>query len=83
MKKAQGLSLNVIIIAVLALVVLVVSIAIYYGVVKEGGEQTAGYLKCETSIGVKGECGTEECEETEIELPGRCGEGTRCCVRRG
>jgi len=45
MKKAQGLSLNVIIIAAIALIVLVVLVAIFTG---RMGDWTAGLKKIET-----------------------------------
>lgn len=80
MKKAQGLSLNVIIIAAIALIVLVVLVAIFTG---RMGDWTSGLRKVETRYcgdvpaGVQGSSmrGTPTssstgCADYEREIPG-------------
>ena len=69
MKKGQGLSLNVIIVAVLCLIVLVVLIFVFSGKMGEFGERTKG---CVAQGGVcksEGQCSgptfkTDDCTQT-------------------
>lgn len=74
--KAQGLSLNTIVIAALVLIVMVVVIAIFTGGV---GEIGGWFGEC-TSKGAK--CSLPDACESKggIEVPGRgCGENEICC----
>lgn len=80
MKKAQGLSLNVIIIAAIALIVLVVLVAIFTG---RMGEWTAGIKRAETrfcdevppgktGISMHGTptSSSAGCQDYEMQIPG-------------
>ena len=81
-KKAQGLSINVIIIVAIALIVLVVLIAIFTG--RLGGfvggiDRTT---TCDSSCSSIGKSGTSETTCTGTTLPGTysdVGEGKICC----
>ncbi len=95
MKKAQGLSLNVIIIAAIALIVLVVLVAIFTG---RMGEWTAGIKKAETkycgpvpdgkvgtSVGGTVKSSSEGCADYEIQVHGVFEDvpiARMCCVQR-
>ena len=76
MKKAQGISLNVIVIAAIALIVLVILSVIFIGRLGTFGKETAA---CENKGGtcVAGTaCGTGQ-----TKLPGsKCETGQVCCV---
>ena len=65
-KKAQGISLNVIIIAAIALLVLVILSVIFMGRMGIFGQETAGTRYCVDTLG--GTCG--EAEE-DINNPGK------------
>ena len=81
--KAQGLSLNTIIIAILVLLVLVVLVAIFIGAVGNTGEQIA---RCENGGGVCilktditdtdkskfGECGKNHFDQKRKVIKGKC-----------
>ena len=80
--KAQGLSLNTIIIAILVLLVLVVLVAIFIGAVGNTGEQIA---RCENGGGVCinkvantedggefGECGKNHFDQKRKKVKGKC-----------
>lgn len=70
-RKAEGLSLQTIIIAIISLVVLVVIILILTGKI---GRFTESVSRCE------GTC-EESCELNERIVPGTsCAEGSKCCV---
>jgi len=75
-KKAQGLPLNVIIIAILVLIVLVVIIAIFAGKIgifsREVAECKAKGGRCESK--------TTGCETNEVPVAGLCGEDEVCCI---
>ncbi len=84
-KKAQGISMNVIIIAAIALLVLVVLSIIFLG---RMGSWSQNVADCETKGGVCapqgtscGEAGTSV-EGYPVPYPGwKCGEGESCCVK--
>jgi len=75
-KKAQGLPLNVIIIAVIVLIVLAVIIAIFAGRIsifsKSVGDCEAKGGVCKNSV--------SECTEDQAPVSGLCGENKICCV---
>ncbi|MFH1063799.1 MAG: hypothetical protein V1729_01825 [Candidatus Woesearchaeota archaeon] len=79
-KKAQGMSMNVIIIAAIALLVLVILVVIFIG---RMNTTTQGIDKC------KGSCTDEmnDCKETYgtyyTEASGTCADGQHCCVGVG
>tara|TARA_Y100000310_G_C19957045_1_gene479523 strand:- start:142 stop:402 length:261 start_codon:yes stop_codon:yes gene_type:complete len=81
-KKAQGLSLNTIIIAAVALIVLVVLVMIFTG--RMGGFST-GVSRCENQGGRCLNAGTTptltggNCPADYREVPGVCSEG-KCCI---
>ncbi|MBI4738633.1 hypothetical protein HY772_03590 [Candidatus Woesearchaeota archaeon] len=88
-KKAQGMSLNVVIIAVIALIVLVVLAIIFAGKVKFFGGQTQSTAvqytgqKCQIP-GVNAECSSDEadCQKKGGSFDSRQFEdcaGTGCC----
>ncbi len=73
-KKAQGVSINVIIIAIIAMIVLVVVVAIF---LNQLGWFTTGISEC------KGTCKLAEdgCEAGEAKIPGtNCEEDEVCCL---
>ena len=80
-KKAQGLSLNTIIIAVLVLIVMVVLIVIFSGKIGEFGTGTkacpgecAGLIsECQNNIGYK----LESCEKESATTPICCPSGKK------
>ncbi len=81
-KKAQGMSMNVIIIAAIALLVLVILSVIFIGRMGGFGKATKD---CETQ---GGECMPAPCSQHEgyMTLPGlSCGEDTTnvCCAKLG
>ena len=79
--KAQGLSLNTIIIAILVLLVLVVLVAIFIGVLGDTSEQIT---RCENGGGVcidtltseevkvVGECGKNHFDQKRKKVKGKC-----------
>ena len=75
MKKAQGLSLKVIIVAVISLIVLIVVTAIFTGKISIFGENIKD---CSSKGGVCVEQG--ECETYQILTAASCSEGEVCCV---
>jgi len=78
-KKAQGLSINVLIIALIALVVLAVVIFILFGGVSKF--QT-GLKDCKSKGGPDAHCEKLDkgCNEGEISFPGICEKGEVCCI---
>lgn len=86
-KKAQGLSINVIIIVAIALVVLVVLIAIFTGrlggFVAGVGQTTTCDIGCQAINQVGVDPLKEECGTGETELPGTysdiTGDNVCCC----
>ena len=86
-KKAQGISMNVIIIAAIALIVMIVLIAIFTGRITVFQEKAkTGQEQAEASICAEqgGSC-SEECPEgfTELTPPGVAWTDcpTKCCLR--
>ena len=79
MKKAQGVSLTVIIVAILALLVLVVLSAIFIG---KTGTTVQGFNDCENKGGV---CQIESCGEGYVLMTAyTCPtEGDHCCLPIG
>jgi hypothetical protein len=75
MKKAQGLPLNVIIIAIIALIVLAVIIAIFAGKIQLFGK---GVSDCKAKGGECRDFG--ECKPDEAPVSGLCGEDKICCI---
>ncbi|MBI2133202.1 hypothetical protein HYU11_00820 [Candidatus Woesearchaeota archaeon] len=77
-KKAQGLSINTIIIALIALTVLVVLILIFTGAM---GNWLNNTNSCEP---VKGTCKDSCFAGTEVQVSFNCkGEGMVCCAKLG
>ena len=80
MKKAQGLSLNMMVIAAIALVVLVVTIAVFSGFI---GNKAVPFLSSQTECESQpqpGECmNRANCEGTPISGLG-CKESEVCCI---
>ncbi|MBN1157562.1 hypothetical protein JXA85_08135 [Candidatus Woesearchaeota archaeon] len=77
-KKAQGMSVNVIIIAALALLVLVILAVVFLGRMDIFGRQSNS---C-TSQG--GKCMSSGCEEGYSVIPLKCSnEGDVCCTATG
>lgn len=82
-KKAQGISINVIIIAAIALLVLVVLSVIFLGKLNVFGEQTAS---CETQ---GGQCNVGICNPGQIKYPvwscdnTPAGAAQVCCINAG
>ena len=75
MKKAQGLSLNIVVIAVISLVVLIILIAIFTGKIGIFGEN----LKDCSSKG--GKCVSRgQCESYQLISTATCSEGEVCCM---
>ena len=75
MKRAQGLSLNVIVVAVISLVVLIVLIVIFTGKIGVFGEN----IKECSSKG--GKCiEKNDCETYKIISTATCSEGEVCCM---
>jgi hypothetical protein len=74
MKKAQGISLNVIIIAAIALLVLVILSVIFMGRMGIFGEETAGTRYCEDTL--EGTCGgvgtTTDADGNTIDVANAC-----------
>lgn len=75
MKKAQGLSLNTIIIAALVIMVLVILALVFTGQMGSFGEETG------SCSGKGGKC-RGDCNDDEIPNPlgGECPDGETCCV---
>ena len=72
--KAQGLSLNTIVIAALVLIVLVVVIAIFSGAM---GDAAEWFSSCSSK---NGQCLSEDQCENRFVVPGRgCGDNEVCC----
>ena len=79
-KKAQGISMNVIIIAAIALLVLVILSVIFIGRMGRFGEQTGGCAQ------QGGKCYGNDvgCGEGEIPFDAKCAaEDQMCCIRVG
>lgn len=75
-KKAQGISMEVIVIAVIALIVLAV---LSYIFISRAGGFGSSASDCEAKA-ENAEC-QEECDEGEAPVPGLCDkEGEICCV---
>lgn len=72
-KKAQGLPLNVIIIAIILLIVMAVVIYIFVGGATDFDK---GLKNCESKGGV---C-KAQCSEGEAGIPSICAEGELCCI---
>ena len=73
LKKAQGLPLNIIIIAIILLIVMAVVIFIFLGGARDFDK---GLKNCEAKGGV---C-KPQCASDEIALPSICPEGELCCI---
>ena len=85
MKKAQGISVNVIIIAAIALLVLVILSVVYIGRMGDWGAQTAD---CENKGGrCAEECGSEDYGTDDYPTPYLAwvcsNEGEKCCIKAG
>ena len=83
MKKAQGLPMNVIIIAALALLVLVIVAVIFAGWSKIFSE---GTRECKNQGGkcFYDPCGVGEAEDYSTEYSAaKCGEDQYCCLQAG
>ena len=79
-KKAQGLSITIIIVAVIALLVLIILALVFTGGLGRFGLKVAD---CENKGGVCAEvCGQDEAEGYPTEFPEwKCAEeGMKCCV---
>lgn len=76
-KKAQGMSMNVIIIAAIALLVLVILSVIFIGRMGGFGEETAG---CATRGGT---CYSGSCPAGTTPFSAKCEEGESCCLPIG
>lgn len=76
-KKAQGMPINVIIIAALALVVLIVLIAIFTG---QASKTVSTLQSCG---GIGGRCSEEgNCLDTEVEKSdAKCPGNVKCCIK--
>jgi len=78
-KRAQGLSLNMVIVAAIALIILVIIVAIFTGNLGRFG---VGVSACSTKSGV---C-KESCVEGETAIIAKCPENgqdeslTKCCI---
>tara|TARA_B100001964_G_C13949809_1_gene472786 strand:+ start:169 stop:417 length:249 start_codon:yes stop_codon:yes gene_type:complete len=78
-KKGQGLSLNTIIIAAIALLVLVVLVMIFTG---RMSVFTGGVSGC---VNQGGNCETgssSSCPTNSIEITAKCNNNNKCCVSR-
>ena len=75
-KKGQGLSLNTIIIAAIALLVLVVLVMIFTG---RMSVFTGGVSGC---VNQGGNCDTDSCPTNSIEITAKCDNNKKCCVSR-
>ena len=75
-KKAQGLSLNTIIIAIIVLIVLVVVVMIFTGYFSK--IFTPSVKSCTTQAG---ECAQECTGQLGSEISGTCPEGFKCCSK--
>ena len=75
-RKSQGLSINILVIALIALVILIVVIFIFLGGVERFNK---GLRDCKAK---GGECVKEDvgCKEGEIPFLGICKEGEVCCI---
>ncbi len=82
MKKAQGLSLNVIIVAILAILVLVVLVAVFIG------KFTQQEKVMESCAPKGGHCTTDVCNyDSEVEVGLKCpvnevSQEQRCCINK-
>jgi uncharacterized membrane protein len=84
-RKAQGLSLNTIIIAAIVLIVLIVLIAVFTGKINIFGDSYADAddkAKQKVCLTQGGRCGTEETCNSEIKKDDfvDCAEGQICCI---
>jgi len=75
MKKAQGISMNVIIIAAICLIVLIVVIMIFTGNIKGWGSE----VKSCAAKGGKA-CSATACTDKQVEMPNVCSSNEHCCV---
>ena len=84
MKKAQGLTLNTMVMAVLAIIVLAIGIALFYSFVNNTAEPgITGPVKCGTLFGGKSECLlAENCKAEGGTSVGKrgCEDEKVCCV---
>ena len=87
MKKAQGISMNVIIIAAIARLVLVVLSVIFMGRMGEFGIQTADCQnkggKCVSSGVSCGEVGSVAADYPTPYAGWKCSDGEHCCIKPG
>ncbi len=83
-KKAQGISVNVIIIAAIALIVLVVLIAVFTGSMGDWIAKLTGETSGDCAESFDGECRVS-CWDTEVRAFGakNCNAGEVCCVPKG
>lgn len=72
-KKAQGLSMSVIVIAALVLIVLVVVIGIF---TVNSGKFSDDIVSC----GVRGGICEESCGTNQRQIDAECSEGKQCCL---
>jgi hypothetical protein len=73
-RKAQGLPINTIIIAILAVAVLFVILFVFF---RKGGEFTQATSDC---VAQGGECVSGGCSADSIRvIGGKCGQGETCC----
>lgn len=74
MKKAQGMPMNLIVVAAIAIIVMVVLIAIFWGKVKGFTSSTGSCIE------KKGECETAQNCDGSIIGQMDCNDGQICCV---
>jgi hypothetical protein len=78
-KKAQGMPLNVIIIAVLGLIVLVILAVMFTG---KSREFSAGISSCSAK---QGKCQIPACGDDQVTIDGKCDPkkdtGANCCAK--
>jgi len=82
-KKGQGISLNVIIIAAIALLVLVILSVIFMGRMGIFTTESSGTEYCKNTV--KGTCGALDVDNSPLPCPegktkfGTCDDGAYCC----
>ena len=74
-RKSQGLPVNVIIIAAIALVVFVVLAAMFTGKVRIFSQ---GLESCESK---QGDCSKSACDPGYAVVNAKCGTGNPCCIK--
>ena len=84
MKKGQGLSLNMIAIAVITLVVIVVTIAVFTGIIGDIVPDIRGAAECRAQVNSKGCMDQAACENAgnTAVLGFGCPKDEHCCIEQ-